>query len=117
MLWVPAGSVAIETTALPDASTLIAPDLIGSAELQHRLPQNSVQYAARPTYTGFTMDPSGVIQAQFSNGNTETIGQAAVATVANEQGLVATGGNNFQTTAATAASGQAVAGVAGTGGR
>ncbi len=65
-------------------------------------------------YTGFTVDTSGVIQAQFSNGNTETIGQVAVATVANEQGLVATGGNNFQT---TAASGQAVAGVAGSGGR
>ncbi len=65
-------------------------------------------------YTGFTVDPSGVIQAQFSNGNTETIGQVAVATVANEQGLVATGGNNFQT---TGASGQAVAGVAGSGGR
>jgi flagellar hook protein FlgE len=65
-------------------------------------------------YTGFTVDPSGVIQAQFSNGNTETIGQVAVATVTNVQGLVAVGGNNFQT---TAASGQAVAGVAGTGGR
>jgi flagellar hook protein FlgE len=65
-------------------------------------------------YTGFTVDPSGTIQAQFSNGNTQTIGQVAVATVANEQGLVAVGGNNFQT---TAASGQAVAGVAGAGGR
>jgi len=65
-------------------------------------------------YAGFTVDPSGVIQAQFSNGNTETIGQIAVANVANVQGLVAVGGNNFQT---TAASGQAVAGVAGTGGR
>ena len=65
-------------------------------------------------YTGFTVDPSGVIQAQFSNGNKETIGQVAVATVTNVQGLVAVGGNNFQT---TAASGQAVAGVAGTGGR
>ena len=65
-------------------------------------------------YTGFTVDPSGVIQAQFSNGNKETIGQVAVATVTNVQGLVAVGGNNFQT---TAASGQAVAAVAGTGGR
>jgi flagellar hook protein FlgE len=65
-------------------------------------------------YTGFTVDPSGVIQAQFSNGNKETIGQVAVASVTNVQGLVAVGGNNFQT---TAASGQAVAGVAGTGGR
>jgi flagellar hook protein FlgE len=66
------------------------------------------------TYTGITVDSSGVITAQFSNGNTQTVGQVAVASVANEQGLVATGGNNFQT---TAASGQAIAGVAGTGGR
>jgi flagellar hook protein FlgE len=65
-------------------------------------------------YTGFTVDTSGVIQAQFSNGNNVTIGQVAVASVSNEQGLVSTGDNNFQT---TAASGQAVAGVAGTGGR
>jgi flagellar hook protein FlgE len=65
-------------------------------------------------YTGFTVDPSGVIQANFSNGNKQTIGQVAVAVVTNQQGLVATGGNNFQT---TAASGQAVAGVAGNGGR
>jgi flagellar hook protein FlgE len=65
-------------------------------------------------YTGFTVDPSGVIQAKFSNGNKQTIGQIAVAVVTNQQGLVATGGNNFQT---TAASGQSVAGVAGTGGR
>jgi flagellar hook protein FlgE len=65
-------------------------------------------------YTGFTVDPSGVIEAKFSNGNSETIGQVAVANVANVQGLVSVGGNNFQT---TGSSGQAVAGVAGTGGR
>jgi len=69
---------------------------------------------ASGNYTGFTVDTSGIIQADFSNGNKVTIGQVAVANVANEQGLMATGGNNFQT---TAASGQAVAGVAGTGGR
>ena len=69
---------------------------------------------ASGNYAGFTVDPSGIIQAQFSNGNTRTIGQIAVATVANEQGLLATGQNNFQT---TVASGQAVAGIAGTGGR
>lgn len=65
-------------------------------------------------YTTIAVDSSGVIQAQFSNGNKTTIGQLAVASVANVQGLIATGGNNFQT---TAASGQATAGVAGAGGR
>jgi flagellar hook protein FlgE len=66
------------------------------------------------SYTGFTVDPTGVIQAQFSNGNTETIGQLAVAKVANVQGLISVGGSSYQT---TSASGQAIAGVAGTGGR
>jgi flagellar hook protein FlgE len=69
---------------------------------------------ASGTFSTISVDSSGVIQAQFSNGNTTTIGQIAVANVANVQGLVATGGNNFQT---TAASGQLTAGVAGAGGR
>jgi flagellar hook protein FlgE len=65
-------------------------------------------------YQSFTVDSSGVITAQFSNGRTSTIGQLAVATVANTAGLTASGGNNFAT---TAASGLATVGVAGVGGR
>jgi flagellar hook protein FlgE len=65
-------------------------------------------------YTGFKVDSGGMITAQFSNGQERTIAQVAVANVANVGGLVATGGNDFQT---TVASGQAVAGVAGAGGR
>jgi flagellar hook protein FlgE len=62
----------------------------------------------------FSADQNGVITAQFSNGRTATIAQVAVATVANTQGLTASGNNNFMT---TAASGQASIGVAGAGGR
>jgi flagellar hook protein FlgE len=65
-------------------------------------------------YNGFVVDSSGVITANFSNGDKQIVGQVAVATVANDQGLVITGNNNFQT---TAASGQANIGVAGTGSR
>jgi flagellar hook protein FlgE len=65
-------------------------------------------------YQQISVDTSGLITAQFSNGQSSTVGQIAVASVANVQGLVATGGNNFTT---TAASGQATVGVAGTGGR
>jgi len=65
-------------------------------------------------YQSFTVDSSGVITAQFSNGRTSTVGQLAVATVANTAGLTASGGNNFST---TAASGLATIGVAGVGGR
>lgn len=66
------------------------------------------------TYQKFTVDSSGVITAQFSNGRNSTIGQIAVATVANTAALTASGSNNFTT---TAASGQATIGVAGAGGR
>ena len=69
---------------------------------------------ASGNYQQISVDSSGLITAQFSNGQSSTVGQIAVASVANVQGLVATGGNNFTT---TVASGQATAGVAGTGGR
>jgi flagellar hook protein FlgE len=65
-------------------------------------------------YNGFAVDASGIITATYSNGQTQTIGQVAVATVANNQGLIVTGNNNFM---ATAASGQPNIGVAGTGSR
>jgi flagellar hook protein FlgE len=65
-------------------------------------------------YTGFTVGAGGVIAAQFSNGQERTVAQIAVATVPNAMGLAATDGNNFQV---TVASGQAIAGIAGTGGR
>jgi flagellar hook protein FlgE len=65
-------------------------------------------------YQSFVVDSAGVITANFSNGRTSTVGQLAVATVANTAGLTASGGNNFMT---TAASGLATVGVAGAGGR
>ena len=69
---------------------------------------------ASGVYQSFVVDPSGVITAHFSNGRTSTVGQIAVATVANTDGLTESGGNNFTT---TAASGLATSGVAGAGGR
>jgi flagellar hook protein FlgE len=65
-------------------------------------------------YQSFTVDPSGVITAQFSNSKNMVVGQVAVATVANTEGLTASGSNNYLT---TAASGAASIGVAGAGGR
>ncbi len=69
---------------------------------------------ATGTSTGFSVDPTGTISVQFSNGQTQAVGQLAVATVNNEQGLKRAGGNNY---AATLASGQASIGVGGAGGR
>lgn len=69
---------------------------------------------ASGNYQTISVDTSGLITAQFSNGQSSTVGQIAVASVANVEGLVAIGGNNFTT---SVASGQATTGVAGTGGR
>src|SRR5271170_2161924 len=70
-------------------------------------------YAAG-TYSGYTIDDNGVISAQFSNSQTTAIGQLAVASVVNQQGLTRLGDNYYAT---TLASGAATTGVANSGGR
>ncbi len=65
-------------------------------------------------YEGFTVDSSGVITAEFSNGQDQVVGQLGIATVTNEQGLQAEGSSDYAT---TNASGDATVGAAGTGGR
>lgn len=62
----------------------------------------------------YTILTDGSVEATFSNGQTEAIGQIAVASFANPEGLTLDGGNEYS---ATAASGAAVIGVAGTAGR
>jgi flagellar hook protein FlgE len=71
---------------------------------------------ASGTLKTFTVEPDGTINGTFTGGAGSTIalGQVAVASFANNQGLTSVGSNNYQ---ATAASGQAVIGQAGTGGR
>ena len=65
-------------------------------------------------YESFAIDSSGVIAATYSNGQTQDVGQLAIATVNNEQGLVDMGSTEYQT---TTASGDASVGIAGAGGR
>lgn len=69
---------------------------------------------ASGSYNGFSVDSAGVISASFSNGQTETIGQIAVASVTNVEGLTIDGGNNYQT---STSSGAASVGAPGAGGR
>jgi flagellar hook protein FlgE len=69
---------------------------------------------ASGTYQSFSVDANGVISASFSNGHTANVGQVAVATVTNPEGLTMIGNNDFTT---TAASGLATIGIAGTGSR
>jgi len=62
----------------------------------------------------FAIGSDGMVTGSFSNGKTAILGQLVLATFANQQGLIRTGQNNYQP---TLASGQAVVGAPGTGGR
>ena len=64
--------------------------------------------------SNFTVQSDGTIQGAFTSGATLALGQVAVASFANYQGLTNLGSNEYQ---ASAASGSAVIGQAGTGGR
>ncbi len=64
------------------------------------------------TLQSYSILQDGTIQGQFTNGETVAIGQIALASFANNQGLQLTGGNSYQS---TLASGAAVIGTAGTG--
>lgn len=66
------------------------------------------------TYKDFSVDATGVITANYTNGHTDVLGQVSLATVANPNGLARAGGNNYKT---TEASGLVTVGAAGTGGR
>ena len=66
------------------------------------------------TLQSFTIGSDGTIQGTYSNGQTVAVGQVALASFANLQGLVRTGDNNFQ---ATLSSGAPIVGVPGSGGR
>jgi flagellar hook protein FlgE len=89
----------------PTITQTTAPSTTGAA------PQDGY---ASGNYSGFTVDQNGVVTAKFDNNHTMVVGQVAVASVTNTQGLVRVGHNSFET---TAASGDAVVGSAGTGGR
>jgi|SRR5271170_430671 flagellar hook protein FlgE len=69
---------------------------------------------ASGTLTGFSIGSDGTITGSFTNGNTASLGQLALASFADQQGLQSAGGTDYTQ---TLASGQAVVGVAGTGGR
>jgi flagellar hook protein FlgE len=66
------------------------------------------------TLQSYSIMEDGTIQGQFSNGQTQALGQIALASFADNQGLQLAGGNSYN---ATLASGAAVVGTAGNGGR
>ena len=62
----------------------------------------------------FSVDSTGVVEGVFSSGQSRQIGQIALASFANDQGLQRVGSNNY---APTLASGDPSVGTPGTGGR
>jgi flagellar hook protein FlgE len=69
---------------------------------------------ASGTLTSYQIGSDGTISGTFSNDQTLTIGQVALASFENDQGLIRNGENNFQS---SLSSGQANVGVPGSGGR
>jgi flagellar hook protein FlgE len=65
-------------------------------------------------YQSFDINGTGVITATYSNGQTQNVGQLAIATISNQQGMVDQGSTEYE---ATTASGTPAIGVAGSGGR
>ena len=70
--------------------------------------------ASSGTLTNFSIGADGTITGSFTNGKTAALGQLALANFANEEGLERIGNTDYSE---TLASGQAVIGTPGTGGR
>jgi flagellar hook protein FlgE len=87
-----------------------APTIAQSASASTATASNQDGYASG-TYQSFAVDSSGILSATFSNGDVQVVGQLAIATVANADGLTRVGGNNYQTSAASGAASYAGAGV------
>lgn len=66
------------------------------------------------TLTDVSIDASGIVQGKFTNGRTINLAQIAIAGFNNEDGLIRTGNNYFRS---SVASGEALIGLAGQGGR
>jgi len=66
------------------------------------------------TLSNFSIGSDGTVTGSFTNGKTAALGQLALASFADEQGLERAGATDYTQ---TLASGQAVVGAAGTGGR
>jgi flagellar hook protein FlgE len=67
------------------------------------------------TLSSFTIDSTGIIEGIFSNGQTVPVGQIALATFSNQQGLLRNGSNDFLPTLASGAANVGQPGAAGRG--
>lgn len=120
----PTGSIPVNITGLADgsASMNVAWNLTsatgGSLITQVASQSTTASTNQNGYYSGtlqkFTIMQDGTIEGQFSNGETQAIGQLALASFANNQGLQLVGGTSYES---TLASGAPVVGTANSGGR
>ena len=120
----PSGNVPLNVTGLSDgaADLNIQWDLHDSSGNPNLTQTDATSAVSGDTQNGrtsgtlssFEVGSDGTISGTYSNGETTALGQVAIATFYNTQGLVRTGNNDYQ---ASAGSGPASIGVAGTGGR
>jgi len=89
----------------PTITQFAAPSAVASST-QDGFPSGSL--------VSFTVDQDGVVQGSYSNGQSRAIGQIALASFANEEGLQREGANSFTS---TIGSGAANIGIANAGGR
>jgi flagellar hook protein FlgE len=120
----PTGSISIPIPAFTDgASAMNVKWDLNSLNGGSTITQTAVASGATGTVTqdgsasgtlkSYAVQSDGTVEGTFSNGQTAALGQIAVATFANNQGLQQIGGNLFQV---TSGSGAAQINTAGTGG-
>ena len=119
----PTGNVALSMGPFSDGAAAMSPNwqltssgsslITQTASTNTNSAQNQDGYAAG-TLSSFAVQDDGTIQATFTNGQNLAIGQVAVASFANPEGLSLSGNSQY---AVTSSSGAAVIGTAGTGGR
>ncbi|HEX7490377.1 MAG TPA: flagellar hook protein FlgE [Candidatus Limnocylindrales bacterium] len=101
----------------PDGATATTPSIDLSAMTQFSgtsQPAGQTDGFTSGTLSTFSVGNAGELSGVYSNGQTQVLGQIALANFLNSAGLLRAGQNNFS---ATSASGAASVGTAGTGGR
>jgi flagellar hook protein FlgE len=101
----------------PDGATATTPKIDLSQMTQFSgtsQPAGQADGFTSGTLTTFAVGDAGTLSGVYSNGQTQVLGQIALADFLNSAGLLRAGQNNFS---ATSASGAANVGAAGTGGR
>jgi flagellar hook protein FlgE len=103
------------TPATGAANMTVTVDLAQSTQFGGNFSVNSVTQDGYTTgrLIGIDIDETGIVQARFTNGNSQPLGQVAIANFANPQGLQQLGNTQW---AETFSSGQALRGQAGNSG-